>query len=86
MTLEIWKLTYKVLKVNGQAYDKRPEMIREHRENMPGLLKRAAEDLAEKYSFGLVEIVSKSTESGEEFKGMYEMDEGFRDEWVTGRQ
>ena len=86
MVIEIWKLTYKVLKVNGQLYVKRPEMIREHRENMTRLLKKAAEDLAEKYSFGLVEIAGKSTETGEEFKGMYEMDEGFRDEWVTGRQ
>ena len=86
MAMEIWKLTYKILKVNGTPYDKAPEMIREQRENMSGFVRKVAEDLLEKFSFGLVEIVGRSTVTGEEFSYSHESDEGFRDEWVTGRQ
>ena len=86
MATEVWKVTYEIIKVNGKPYPKNPDLIREHRENMPGNLKRAAETLADKFDFAGVRATARSLDSGEEFQFTYEADDGLRSDWVVGRQ
>jgi hypothetical protein len=83
---DIWNMTFKVFKVNGDEYPKGMEQIREFRENIPGLIKRGAEQLAERFDFAYVEITAKSVNTGETFNFVHKTDEGFRDEWTVGRQ
>lgn len=85
-SLEIWKVTYEIIKVNGQPYVKNPDLIKEHRENISGILKRSAEQLADKYDFAGVRCTAKSVDSGEEFQFTFESDDGLRSDWVVGRQ
>ena len=86
MAIERWKLTYTIQKVNGHPYIKDPDLIREHRENIPGVLQKSAEYLADKYDFATVQCVGRSMDTGEEFRFKFESDDGLRQDWVTGRQ
>lgn len=86
MTIDIWHLKYKVLKVNGSPYNKQDDMIREHRENMPRLLKESAAKLADRFDFALVEVTGKCVNTGETFVGRFEADTGMQEDWQVGRQ
>ncbi len=86
MTIDIWRLKYRVLKVNGEPYTKAEDMIREHRENMPGLLKDIAAKLADRFDFALVEVTGKSVNTAEAFTGRFEADTGYQQDWQVGRQ
>ena len=86
MAKEPWKVTYDILKVNKQPYTKLPDLISQHRENIPGELKRIAETLADRYDFYRVKATARSMNTGEEFRFIFESDDGTRDTWVTGRQ
>lgn len=86
MTIDIWHLKYRVLKVNGTPYKKQDDMIREHRENMPRLLKESAAKLADRFDFALVEIEGKCVNTGEIFTGRFEADTGYQQDWQVGRQ
>lgn len=86
MATDIWKVTYRILKVNKQPYTKLPDMIREHRENMTGVVQKAAEKLADRFDFGLVEVVAESMNTKEVFRFTHQSDDGFRADWQVGRQ
>jgi len=86
MAQDIWNMSFVVYKVNGERYPKPMEQIRAFRENIPGMLKRGAEQLAERFDFAYVAITAKSVNTGEEFKFVHKTEEGFRDEWTVGRQ
>ncbi len=61
-------------------------MIREHAENIPGQIKNAAEKLADRFDFAVVEVLAQSVDSPDNFRFLYESDDGLRDDWVVGRQ
>ena len=86
MAKEPWKVTYEIIKVNGKSYHKNPDLISEHRENIPGELKRVSEQLADKFDFAGVRSTARSLNTSEEFQFTYESDDGLRPDWVVGRQ
>lgn len=86
MATGIWQLSFKVLKVNKKPYDKRDEMVRAAKEEIPRLIKEGAEKLAERFDFAFVEVVAKSTETGEKFTYTFQSDDGYRDDWQTSRK
>jgi len=86
MAQEAWKVTYEIVKVNRQSHQKSPDLIKEHRQNIPGVLKRIAEQLADKFDFYGVRATAKSMNTGEEFQFTFEADDGTQKDWVVGRQ
>ena len=86
MAEQRWNVTYRILKVNNRPHNKAPDMIREHAENIPRLIKNAAEKLADRFDFAVVEVVAKSVDSTDKFRFLFEADDGMRDDWVVGRQ
>ena len=86
MATEAWKVTYEIVKVNRQPHQKSPDLIKEHRENIPGVLKRITEQLADKFDFYGVRATARSMNTGEEFVFTFEADDGTYDSWVVGRQ
>lgn len=86
MATEAWKVSYEIVKVNKQRHQKAPDLIKEHRQNIPRVLKRIAEQLADKFDFYGVRATARSMNTGEEFVFTFEADDGTRDDWVVGRQ
>ena len=86
MAEQRWNVTYRILKVNKMEHKKAPDMIREHAENIPRLIKNAAEKLADRFDFAVVEVVADSVDSPDKFRFIFESDDGTYDSWVVGRQ
>jgi hypothetical protein len=83
MAVEKWIVTYDVKKVNGDPYRKPKELIAEHAQNIPKAIQRAAEQLRERYDFGLVRATATSVEdSKRHFSFVAEAEAGFRDDWT----
>ena len=64
MASEAWKVTYEIVKVNRQPHQKSPDLIKEHRQNIPGVLKRIAEQLADKFEAKTQGFVQASNSEG----------------------
>ena len=83
---EVWTISYRIKRVNGQLYDKDPERIRAYEEQIPNLLKEGAEKLSDRADFPAVEMTAKSETTGKEHQYLHLADTGFSSDWVTGKQ
>ncbi len=83
MAMEKWIITYEVTKVNGDKYPKPKEMIAEHAQNIPRVIRRAAETLRERYDFGLVRATATSVDDAtRKFSFLSESEAGLRNDWT----
>ncbi len=84
--MDTWHLSFDVLKVNREPYEKRDEMVNAHREEITRLIKEGAENLADRFDFARVVVKARSTTTGETFNYTFASDDGYRDDWQVGRQ
>ena len=83
---QVWKVSYRIIKVNGQPHHKEPDRIRAYEEQLPNLLKENAEKLSDRADFPVVEMTAVSESTGKEYKYKHVADTGMASEWTSGRQ
>jgi len=86
-TPQVWTITYRIIKVNGQPYIKSPDRIRAYEEQIPGLLKSNAEKLSDRADFPGVEMVATSeSDPTKKYTYRHIAETGMASDWVSGRQ
>ena len=83
--VDIWKVDFRVQKINGAPFHQPSEMIRSTREEISKTLQFGAEKLADRYDFALVEVTAKSVNTGEEVKYTHRTESGHYGNWPVGQ-
>ena len=83
MTMYRWLFSYDIKKVNGDSYLKNDDLVREHEENIPRIMKEGAQRLVDQFDFASVKIHAKNLDTGETYEYTEKSDWGTRDEWIS---